>query len=178
MGGYSGQGGMGIAGALLSTGIGAFSQYREVQAANDAAEYNARGYEMQAQSARTRGAFDLSLLKREHEQGIGSMAQGLTNAGVVTSGGSALRMLAEQRGLDERAQQVQKYNTEMEAYGYLQRAALARSQKQSAWGGALQTLVGGFSSTFQQYNKYRLLTGGASSTCGLGSSSARSCGFP
>ncbi len=174
MGGAAG----GIFGSVVSTGLGMMSQYREVQAANDAAEYNARGYEMQADSARKRGAFDLSLLKREHEQGLGRLAQGLTNAGVLTTGGTALRMLSEQRGLDERAQQMQKYNTELEAYGYLQRAAMARSEKRSAWGAMLGTMVDGIGAVSSQYNKYRMLTGGTAATCGLGSSVQRSCGFP
>ncbi len=218
MGGAAG----GIVGSVVSTGLGMMANYREVKAANQAAEYNAQAYEAQAkynaagyeqqaqytereygalaEGARTRGAFDLSLLRRGQAQAFGKMAQGIANSGVRMNSGSAVRMLAEQRGLDAQGQKVQKYNTELEATGYLRRganeahgyrqrsaietnaylqqAAMYRAQKRSPWGAMLGTAVDGIGAVSSQYSKYRMLTAGGCGNAGALGGSSLSFGFP
>ncbi len=162
---------MGMGLQIVSTGLGAFSAWQEASASNKAAEYNAQNARAQAESVRTKGAFDLNLLKRDHKQDLSSLAQGLNNAGVETSSGTALKLLSEQSGLNERAQQIQKYNTDMEAYGYDRQASMYASQKRSPFMAAFTSLLGGVQQTYSQYQKYRYLTPAKSTT------KANSCGY-
>lgn len=155
-------GGIGL--ALASTGLGAFAAYRNASAANRAAEWNAQMSEAKARQARTRGEFDLSLLRVDNTRALSSLAQGFVNSGVEASSGTALNLLAEQKGMNERGEQVQRYNTEMEAWGHQANAAMARASKRSAWGAGFSSLLGGFTSVYNQYGQYRMLTG-ASSSC-------------
>lgn len=158
-------GGIGL--SLVSSAIGAFSSYRQASAANEAAEWNAKMSDAKAQQAATRGAFDLSLLQRDGKQGLSSLAQGFANAGVEASSGSALNLLGEQKGLNERGEQVQKYNTEMEVWGHRANAAMARSSKRNAWGSAFSSLLGGVMNTYNQYSQYQMLTPASSGGCYL-----------
>lgn len=157
----------GIGMSLISTGLGAFSSYKRASAANEAAEWNAKMSDAKAEQARTRGAFDLSLLQREGKQGLSSLAQGFTNAGVEATSGSALNLLGEQKGLNERGEQVQKYNTEMEVWGHKANAAMARASKQNPWGAAFSSLLGGVTSLYNQYGQYQMLTPASSGGCYL-----------
>jgi hypothetical protein len=168
MGGLnSGYGGMGL--SLISTGIGAFGAYREAQAANSAAEYNAREYQYKADQTRTRGMFDLTLLRREHKQNLSALTQGVVNSGVEAGSGSAIRLLSSQKGMDVKAEQIQQYNTELEATGYERQASMIRAQKTNPFAAAFKTLMGGVQQTFNQYDKYRMYTGARTQASSLSS---------
>lgn len=159
----------GIGMSLVSTGLGAFSSYQSASASNRAAEFNAQMSDAKARQAQTRGDFDLSLLRVDNTRALSSLAQGFVNSGVEANSGSALNLLAEQKGMNERGEQVQKYNTEMEVWGHRANAAMARSSKTSAFGSAFTSLLGGIVPLYNQYSQYRMLTG---ASCG---SSRTSC---
>lgn len=169
MGGFASSGGSGIGMSLISSGIGAFGAYREASAYNKANEYNAQQYNIKADQTRTKGMFDLTLLRMEHKQNLAGLNQGIVNSGVESGSGSAVRVLSSQHGMDIKAQQVQQYNTELEAYGYEQQASSIRSQKVNPFAAAFKTLMGGVQQTFNQYEKYRMYTGARTQASNLSS---------
>lgn len=167
----------GIGTSLASTGLGAFAAYQNAAASKRSAshnasvsEKNAEFAEARAHQAATRGAFDLSLLRVDNSRALSSMAQGFVNSGVEASSGSALNLLAEQQGMNVRGEQVQQYNTDMEVYGHRMEAenhraaaAMARSSAANPWAAAFSSLLGGVTSTYNQYSQYRMLTGSSCS---------------
>ncbi len=95
-----GSGWSGIGLGLVSSGIGAFGAYRQAQASNEAAEYNASQQQMMADNVRTRGQFDMTLLRLRNKQNLSALTQDVSNGGVDLSSPSAVRMLSAQRGMD------------------------------------------------------------------------------
>lgn len=176
-----GNAGMGLISGILG-GIGqTVSGFMSVNAQNDALERNAQGYENQAEQARIRGAFDLDLLRYEHRQIEGKMLQGMGVSGADVHSRSAQILRATQRGLNAQAQQVQQYNTEVDAYGYLLQAARERQQKGNAFSAGIQGAISGFGSLLGNWGNFTAAggsVGGRSCTTSFCStSSAPSSGY-
>ena len=160
--------GIGLAG--IGTGAQTYAAYKQAQAENQAAEWNANLYEnqalmseAQARQARAKGANDLALLKMEGRQVIGEQRQQFANSGVAMDRGSALDLVASQAGLNAYGEQVQDYNTKMtewqhnaEAATYRQQAAMTRATRRSPALAAGTTLLSGTTSIVDRYNNYRL----------------------
>lgn len=152
--------GMGLVSGILG-GIGqTVSGYMSVKSQNDALERNAQGYEAQAEQARIRGAFDLDRLRYDHRQIEGRMLQGMGASGADVNSRSAQILRATQSGLNAQARQVQQYNTEMDAYGFLLQASNARSRKGNAFSAGLQGAINGFGGLLGNWGKFTAAGGG------------------
>lgn len=173
---------MGLFSGILG-GIGqTVSGYMAVKSQNNALERNARGYETQAEQARLRGAFDLDTLRYQNRQISGRMLQGMGVSGADVNSRSAQILRATQAGMNAQSEQVQKYNTEMDAYGFMLQAARERQQKQSAFSAGIQGAISGFSGLLGNWGKFTAAGGGGGgsgscSTSFCSTSSAPSSGY-
>jgi hypothetical protein len=166
---------MGLISGILG-GIGqAASGFMSVNAQNDALESNARGYEGQAEQARIRGAFDLDRLRYDHRQIEGKMLQGMGVSGADVHSRSAQILRATQSGMNAQAQQVQKYNTEVEAYGFLLQAARERQQKGNAFAAGLQGAINGFGDLLGNWGNFTAAGGSVGGRASGGSCSTSFC---
>src|SRR3990167_7885773 len=81
--------------ALLSAAVTAYSSYAQGQAASQAARYNARVAEQQAESARQAAAADAETRRRQLDRVLGTQRARYGASGVIPSEGSPLLVMME-----------------------------------------------------------------------------------
>ena len=84
-----------IAASVLSAAVTAYSSYAQGQAASQAARYNARVAEQQAESARQAAAADAETRRRQLDRVLGTQRARYGASGVIPSEGSPLLVMME-----------------------------------------------------------------------------------
>jgi len=135
----------------IGTGLAAVSTYRQVQAQNAAAEYNARAAEMQARQAQVRASREEAELRRRGRRLIGQQRVGFAASGVELGTGTP-EIVNEQTevGIEQDALDI-RYNLALEQYGFKSQARLLRAQRQSPLLPVASTLLAGTSSLASQF---------------------------
>ena len=137
-----------IGGTILSA-VGQLSQAR---AAADAAEFNARVSEMEAQALKVSGAREVEKLKREKRLTAAQQRAGYAKAG-VRLGGSPFEVLSDTASQFRMDIEAQKYNTRVGISRSISEATQYRQQAR-AYGtaggiGAATTLLTGIGRMYQ-----------------------------
>jgi hypothetical protein len=145
-----------LAVGALGTVTTAFGQYQQAQAANRAAEYNAKIADYNAQAANAqaanaiaRGAVEEKQQRLQVAKTIGTQRAGFGGSGLLVDQGTASDVTSDTAGFGELDALTIRNNAAMEAWGiknqaanYSMQANLARSSKQNgllAAGGSLLT---------------------------------------
>lgn len=159
---------MGVGVAVLagtSLAMQSYSAYREQEAANQAAEYNARIAEnnaliagMQATEARKRGEIAAAEKRREVSHLIGAQRAAFGGSGALVDVGSPLDVItttAAEGELDamtiRRNAAMQGWGYEAQAQDYRSQAGLSRMRKASPFMAGATTLLTGASSMGMTY---------------------------
>ena len=155
--------------AMVISGIGvganAYGQYQQVQAQNQAAEYNAQLLEQNAQiedikAAQTvrRGQKAESSQRRHVAQLIGKQRASFGGSGAVVDTGSALDIITDTAYFGEQDALTIKHNAALEAWGskvkgqqFRSRASLLRKGKQDPFAASGTTLLTGLGSLATNY---------------------------
>lgn len=152
-----------IIGSAMSAGVSAFGAYKETQAANASAEYNARVSErnkqiadMQANQARQQGEVDARAKAREISKLIGSQRAGFAGSGMLVDTGSAQDITEETAAFGALDAMTIRRNAANQAWGYQvqglnyqSQADLARMSKRNPYTAAGTTLLTGAADTFK-----------------------------
>jgi hypothetical protein len=155
----------GLAIGAMGAGVSAFSSYRETQANNTAAEYNARMLDRnasiataQASDATRRGQADQEALRRKVNLLKGAQRASYAGSGVLVDTDSALDVAADTESQAMFDSLNISHNAEMERWGYASQAAeytgqagLTRMTKRSAAGAAASSLLGSGSQLASSY---------------------------
>ena len=168
-------GALGGMGSLLGLGLGAaglgmqtYSSYKEAEAANKAAEWNAGLMETnalnrdaQAEDALRRGQSEAALQKIATRGQIAADRTRYAASGVKVNTGTPVDVAGDTAAWGEYERQQIVANSEREAWGYRtdantlrQQAAMTRATKQSPWLAAATTGLSGGTNLWQQYSRY------------------------
>lgn len=163
-----------IAASVVSTGLSAYGQMQQGEAAQDQANYqakimdrNAQIADMTAQDAERRGQIEEKQLRLKTANMIGEARSGLSSSGVVVDTGSPLDIQTDTAAWGEYDVQMQRWNTAKEVWGiknqaanytaqgglYRTAGANAASAGLTGAGGSLLSGVGTVSDKWYKYNK-------------------------
>ncbi len=146
---------------VAGTAMSAYGTYQEGQAASAEAKYNAQMKEREAKAIEQRTAVQQQRQAEEADRRRGAMAAQLGASGAVTSAGSPLMLMAEQRAQDSLESMMIGYEGREQALGARQAGAMykmqAKSAKQAGIIGAGSTLLHGFGQAYTPQNQdYKL----------------------
>lgn len=140
--------------ALFSFGLNAFGSYKQGQANQQAADYNANINMYNAALARQQGQIAADAQARDAKRIMGSMVANYGASGVQVDQGSPVDVLADSARMAALDNLTIRYNAEMQAQSYEQQAQLAKMGGQAAsTAGTLGVLNAGVNA-LGFYNRY------------------------
>ena len=163
-----------IAASVVSTGLSAYGQMQQGEAAQDQANYqakimdrNAQIADMNAQDAERRGQIEEKQLRLRTANIVSDARSGLSGSGVVVDTGSPLDIQTDTVAWGEYDVQTQRWNVAKEVWGiknqaanytaqgglYRTAGANAASAGLTGAGGSLLSGVGTVSDKWYKYNK-------------------------
>ena len=139
---------------IAGTGVAAAGYIKQGKAERRAARANAEAAELNAELTLEQGRVAESLIRREGRAAIGDMTAARGASGLAM--GFALEDVFQQADLDlELDALTQRYNSRIEAEGYLSQAALdrraGRNARRAANIGAAATLLGGTATALSRW---------------------------
>lgn len=164
--------------SAIGVGVSAYGQYKEGQAANKAAEYNAQVMErnaqvagMQQQNALERGDVAEKQHRLRVSRLIGEQRAGFGASGVVVDTGSPLDVVMDTAEQGELDALTIRHNAAMEAWGYrnqqdefISNASMTRATKRSPGFAAATTLLTGAGQVAGQAASYGYMSQGGGTT--------------
>jgi len=143
----------------VSTGVSVYSSQKQSQAAQAAADYQAKVGEQNARDVEYAGAQERQRLNLQKAQTIGTGRAAWGGSGVALGSGSPVDWEVD---VDERARadvRTSKYNSAVKAYNYRANASLAEYQGNQAVSagltGSTQSLLSGAGTVSRSYYKYK-----------------------
>lgn len=138
-----------IAAMVAGTGMKAYGQYQEGQAADEAAKYNQKVLEREAQAREQKALFDSRRQAEESARRTSSMRASMGASGTLTTEGSPLQILSVQAEQDEMDNMLIGYNSMTEAQALRSKGEMERwkgkQAKSASRIAAGTTLLTGFS---------------------------------
>lgn len=115
----------------LAAGVSAYGAYQQAEAEQEAAKYNARMANLQAQNAQRRGEEEAAKIQRQARQLAGTQRATFAARGIDISSGTPSDIIDETNFFGQVDAATARENAAWESFGYQSESAMYRNQANS-----------------------------------------------